>query len=239
MVDLLDIIFPKSCCICKRKGSYLCARCKKLFKRTLPECYICRRVSPQYKTHTLCQTEHENKTLNNVFVAWEYNSLSSILLKKYKYGYVKSISEPLAEFFIESIRKSSFKRNLKDTILTNVPLARNRLRERGFNQTTEISRIVAESFKIPFCEDLLVRRDHGHQALRDREERKEIREGAFILKEMQALENYKRITILDDVITTGATLEAISRAIRENLRRDIEINALCLFRGKPYYLEIL
>jgi predicted amidophosphoribosyltransferase len=49
---------------------------------------------------------------------------------------------------------------------------------------------------------------------------------------------YSSITILDDVITTGATLEAMSLALRENIDRDIEINSLCLFRGKPYYLEI-
>jgi predicted amidophosphoribosyltransferase len=123
--------------------------------------------------------------------------------------------------------------------LTNVPLTKSRLRERGFNQTTEIARKVANAFNLPFVEDLVKRKEsYGHQALRDKDERKEIRENTFTLRNYFSLLGYSSITILDDVITTGATLEAMSLALRENIDRDIEINSLCLFRGKPYYLEI-
>lgn len=239
MIKPLDTIFPKSCSICKRKGSYLCNRCKKLFKRNLPECYVCRKISPCYKTHYECREERKKRYLNHVFIAWEYNSLSSTILKKYKYNYVQSISDTLAEIFIESIKNSTFDRNLKGTILTNVPLAKNRLRERGFNQTTEIARKVANAFNLPFVEDLVKRKEsYGHQALRDKDERKEIREDTFTLRNDFSLEGYSSITILDDVMTTGATLEAISSMLRENTNKNIEINALCLFRGRPYYLEI-
>jgi ComF family protein len=238
MAGLLDTIFPKSCCICKKKGDYLCNHCKKLFKRALPECYICRKVSPNYKTHYECKEERRDSFLDHVFVAWEYNSLSSILLKKYKYNYVQSISDTLAEIFIESIKNSTFDKKLKGTVLTNVPLARDRLHERGFNQTTEIAKRVSETFNIPFVEDLITRRDsYGHQALRDKDERKEIKEGTFTLRNSLSLDEFSSITILDDVITTGATLEAISSVIRKNIGKDIEINALCLFRGRPYYSD--
>lgn len=237
MINLLDTIFPRSCSICKRKGDYLCDHCKKLFKRSIPECYICRKISPNYKTHYECREERKNSSLNHVFVAWEYNSLSSILLKKYKYNYVQSISNTLIEIFIESIKNSTFNTTLMGSILTNVPLAENRLRERGFNQTTEIARKVAEAFNLPFVEDLVKRKEsYGHQALRDKDERKEIKEGTFILRNDFSLEEYSSITILDDVITTGATLEAIASTLRKNTDKDIEINALCLLRGRPYYL---
>lgn len=239
MANLLDTIFPKNCSICKKKGDYLCSHCKKLFKRTLPECYICRKISPNYKTHYECKEEKRNRSLDHVFVAWEYNSLSSILLKKYKYNYVQSISDTLVEIFIESIKNSTFDRMLKGTVLTNVPLAKNRLHERGFNQTTEIAKRVAVAFNIPFVEGLIKRKDsYGHQALRDKDERKEIKEGTFFLGKALSLADYQSITILDDVITTGSTLEAISSALRKDIDKEVEINALCLFRGKPYYLEV-
>lgn len=239
MINLLDTLFPKSCSICKKKGDYLCSRCKKLFKRNLPECYICRKLSPNYKTHYGCREERTNSTLDHVFVAWEYNSLSSIILKKYKYHYVRSISETLVEIFIESIKNSTFDRKLEGTILTNVPLAKSRLRDRGFNQTTEIAHRIAESFNIPFAEGLIERKDsYGHQALRDKDERKDIKEGTFTLRGDFSPEEYSSITILDDVITTGATLEAVSSTLRKDIDTNIEINALCLFRGKPYYLEV-
>jgi len=238
MINLLDTIFPKNCSICQKRGDYLCDHCKKLFKRTLPECYICRKLSPYYKTHYECREERKASSLDHVFVAWEYNSLSSILLKKYKYNYIQSISDTLSEIFIEAIKKSTFDSKLKGTILTNVPLAKNRLRERGFNQTTEIARKVAYAFNLPFVEGLIKREEsYGHQALRDRDERKEIKDEVFTLRPNFSLEGYSGITILDDVITTGATLEAISSRLRKNTDKDIEINALCLFRGRPYYLE--
>lgn len=238
MINLLDTIFPKSCSICQKRGDYLCNRCKKLFKRTLPECYICRKLSPYYKTHYECREERKASSLDHVFVAWEYNSLSSILLKKYKYNYIQSISGTLSEIFIEAIKKSTFDNKLTGTILTNVPLAKNRLRERGFNQTTELARKVAYAFNLPFDESLIERENsYGHQALRDRDERKEIKGEVFTLRPNFSLKGYASITILDDVITTGATLEAISSRIREDIDREIEINALCLFRGRPYYLE--
>lgn len=236
MANLLDTLFPRSCTICGKKGSYLCNHCKKLFKRALPECYICRKISPNYKTHYECKEKKGNASLDHVFVAWEYNSLSSTILKKYKYNYVQSISDTLIEIFIESIKDSTFDRELKGTILTNVPLAKNRLRERGFNQTTEIAKRVAGNFNIPFVEDLIKRRDsYGHQALRDKDERKEIKEGIFTFRNDFSLKGHSSITILDDVITTGATLEAISSMLRKNLGKDTKINALCLFRGRPYY----
>jgi len=239
MINLLDILFPKSCSICKKKGDYLCSHCKKLFKRNLPECYICRKLSSSYKTHYECSKETEDRSLNHVFIGWEYNSLSSIILKKYKYNYVQSISETLVEIFIESIKKSTFDTQLEGTILTNVPLTKKRLHNRGFNQTTKIAERVAEAFNIPFAEGLIERKaDYGHQALRDKEERKKIKERTFTLKNPFSAEEYSSITILDDVITTGATLEAISSTLRKNIRGDMEINALCMFRGKPYYLEI-
>jgi ComF family protein len=239
MINLLDTIFPKSCSICKKKGDYLCSRCKKLFKRNLPECYICRKLSPSYKTHYECSQGKEDSFLNYVFIGWEYNSLSSIILKKYKYNYVQGISETLVEIFIESIKKSTFERQLLGTILTNVPLTSRRLRDRGFNQTTKIAERVAEAFNIPFAKGLIERKEgSGHQALRDKEEREKIKEDTFALKNSFSPEGYSSITILDDVITTGATLEAISSTLRKNVYRDMEINALCMFRGKPYYLEI-
>ncbi len=238
MANFLDTIFPKSCAICGKKGSYLCNHCKKLFKRALPECYICRKISPDYKTHYECKEERKENSLNHVFVAWEYNSLSSILLKKYKYNYVQSISHTLIEIFIESIKNSTFDKKLKGTLLTNVPLAKDRLHERGFNQTTEIAKRVAEVFNIPFLEDQIIRKDsYGHQSLRDKDERKEIKEGTFTLRNSLSLDEFSSITILDDVITTGATLEAISLVLRKNVSKDTEINALCLFRGRPYYSE--
>jgi ComF family protein len=236
MNNILDILFPKSCTICGRKGTYLCDRCKKLFKRNLPECYLCRRVSPNYKTHKKCKSSKNLNYLDSVFVSWEYNSLTSDLLKKYKYGYVYDMSDILSEFFVESISNSTFAQTLRKTLLINIPIPTNRLKERGFNQTLNISKAVGEHFDLPFSENLLSRRNtYDHQSLKDRGERKNISKNDFIVNSNFNLSPYRSITIVDDVITTGITLESASESLRESFGEDLIINGACMFRGKAYY----
>jgi competence protein ComFC len=237
MPDILDIFFPKTCIICKRKGTYLCSRCRKLFKRNLPECYLCRKLSSGYKTHEECKESLGIRALDRVFVSWEYNSLTSDFLKKYKYGYVYNMSSALSEVFVKSLHNSVFPRFLKDTLLTNVPLPNNRLRERGFNQTLNISETVAKHFNLPFSNSLLRRKNtYSHQSMRDKSEREEVSSGDFYVKENENLPSFKSITIVDDVITTGITLQSICTKLREKYGEDLEINGICMFRGKPYYL---
>jgi ComF family protein len=236
-MNLLDIVFPKGCIICKRKGEYLCERCKKLFKKELPECYMCRRISNGYRTHRECRGMY---SMDSVFVAWEYSSLTSDLLKKYKYGYAYDMSEVLCKFFIDSIRSSSYWRMLKNTLIINMPISSSRLRERGFNQTYNLAKSISMEFNLDFS-DSLVGKSGGseHQALKDKDERREITTDSFyIVKEMD-ISKYKSITIIDDVITTGSTLDAIAKRIKSHYGNDTSINAMCMFRGKPvYYSEV-
>lgn len=232
MESLLDILFPKTCSICGRKGIYLCDSCKKLFKRNLPECYICRRISQNFRTHEYCL---KHNSLNSVFVGWEYNSLSSDLLKKYKYGGAYDMVSILSTFFIDTLDRSIFPEILRNTLITNVPISYMRLNERGFNQTYEVSKCISERFDLPFYSNLIGRKNtRGHQALKDRSERGDIDEESFYVREYD-ISPFKSITIVDDVITTGATLEAVCQTLRKFYGRDLIINAICMFRGKTYY----
>lgn len=237
MENILDILFPKVCSICSKKGSYLCPKCKKLFKRNLPECYICRELSSHYKTHEKCKKKVGSSCLNSVFVAWEYNSLSSDLLKKFKYQYAYDISDVLSEFFVESITHSMYSELLKDTLLINVPIPTSRLKERGFNQTSSIVENIAENFDLCFSENLLRRKNtYEHQSLKDKGERRNISKNDFTVKPHLDVTTFKSITIVDDVLTTGITLESICEKLRETFDRELVIHGICMFRGRPYYL---
>ena len=232
MDSFLDILFPKTCSICGRKGNYLCDSCKKLFKRTLPECYVCRRISQNFKTHDNCLKKN---SLNATFVGWEYNSLSSDLLKKYKYKGVYDIAPVLSKFLVETLEKSTFLEVLRDTLIVNVPISYTRLNDRGFNQTYEVSKCISERFNLPFCSDLIWRRNtHEHQALKDRSERGDIDEESFYVKDYN-ISPFKSMTIVDDVITTGATLNTVSSVLRKRYGDDLVINGIAMFRGRAYY----
>ena len=229
---LSDFFFPRYCNICGKKGDYLCNLCKKLFKRNLPECYTCRRLSSDFNSHSSCKSK---KSLYRIFVCWEYNRNTSNILKKLKYKYVTDTSETLFTFFLELLTISCFKKHLKGTLLIPVPLSNNRFRERGFNQSELLARYISKNLNIDIDNDLIFRSiDSKHQASKNKDERKYINSDSFKLIGKRNLNHYKSITIVDDVITTGSTLEAIASCIRGRYP-DITIQGLCMFRGRAKY----
>ena len=224
------------CCICKRYGNYICDDCKKLLKRNLPECYICRRLSPQYSSHTQCR---KCCSLDNVFVGWEYNHMSSSILKLYKYKNVREISMGLSELFTDIIQRSSFQPNLAGTLLIPVPISDTRRNERGFNQMEYITSCIGKHFNLDMKNDFIYCKNSDfHQASKNKVERYNSKENPFYLKNHNAkdISKYKSITLVDDVVTTGNTLEKLSKVFRTQYGQNLIINALCIFRGKPYYL---
>jgi len=234
--SFLDFVFPRMCYICKRHGNYICHECKKLLKRNLPECYVCRRLSPSYVTHIQCKKSY---SLQHVFVAWEYNRMSSDILKQYKYKNVKDISGILGEIFIRGILDSSFSCHLKDSLLVPVPISNARKRERGFNQMESISTDIGKFFNLEICNDLVFCKNSGeHKAGKSKSQRIGNQFNPFYISypRRDYIKKFKSITLVDDVITTGGTLEMISKVIKDTYGMDMQVNALCMFRGKPYYL---
>jgi competence protein ComFC len=99
--------------------------------------------------------------------------------------------------------------------LVPVPLHRQRKKERGFNQVELFARPLARRLGIPYRPVLLMRtRPRPEKHLLDYEERWESVLGAFALKGGAQVDN-SRILLLDDVMTTGATLGACSRALAD------------------------
>ncbi len=236
-ISLLNFFFPRMCCICKRHGNYICDDCKKLLKRNLPECYLCRRLSPLYLSHSSCKRRY---SLDNVFVGWEYNKMSSSILRLYKYKNVQDISEVLSVLFIEAIQKSAFANSLKNTLLVPVPISYLRKSERGFNQMEYITNEIGKVFQLDVRSDLLYCKNSNiHQASKNKMERYGSKENPFYIKNSNKSSEfeYKSITLIDDVITTGNTLEKIAQVIKIHYGMNTVVNALCMFRGKPYYLS--
>ena len=229
MIDhFLNLFYPRSCCICNYNGYYICPSCKKLFKRNLPECHVCRRLSPSYLTHTRCK---QYSFFDGVFVAWEYNKVCSRILKNYKYKNVYDISRTLSEFFVEALIASSFKSNLKDTLLIPIPISFIRRNERGFNQMDIITKYISKNLNLDMNNNILkCNYTNTHQAQKCKDERIS-RENPFYIVKGTEITNYKSITIVDDVITTGSTLNLAAQTIRPYLNKDTKMFALCLFRG--------
>ena len=106
-----------------------------------------------------------------------------------------------------------------------VPLSRERLRERGYNQSWELARRLARTLALEARADALFRvRDTGHQLGLHRSERAKNLQGAFVVTPRHAAwVRGARIALVDDVLTTGATAHAATRTLRAAGARDVQV----------------
>jgi ComF family protein len=106
-------------------------------------------------------------------------------------------------------------------ILLPVPLAGRRFRHRGFNQAIELSRCVEQRLAIPMRADVAIRvRETREQAALDRRERRKNIRGAFALRRDLPAAN---IAIIDDVMTTGSTVNELARVLKRAGAQRVEV----------------
>jgi len=135
----------------------------------------------------------------------------AILLLKHEE--IQPLGKWFAERLAEVVRREG-ERMGADAVVP-VPLHRQRSKERGFNQVDLIARPLARKLNLPYQPVLLMRsRPRPEKHLLRSEERWEAVRGAFAMRKGGRVDNL-RILLLDDVMTTGATLDACSRALRE------------------------
>ncbi len=98
--------------------------------------------------------------------------------------------------------------------LLPVPLHASRLRQRGFNQSIEIARVLAKKLALPIEYNAIIRqRKTGAQTGLDARQRRKNIKGAFAVKEKLA---YRRVLIIDDVVTTGSTVNELARLLKRH-----------------------
>ena len=222
---IASVALPAPCRICSRMldtGSPIpfCSGCIEALKERLPEplCERCGRpiVSTAVtegksapKCH-LCRSEVYAFDLARSFGAYSPRMSRAILLLKY--GNVAPLGLWFARRLADLIAREPTA--FAADVVIPVPLDRARLHERGYNQAELIAKPLARLLRIPFCSYLLVRtRPRPNQLRLTRRERWETVRGAYATHKTAQVDNL-RVLLLDDVFTTGATLDACSRALK-------------------------
>jgi ComF family protein len=214
---ILDTIFPVRCVLCGKSGADLCQNC---LQRT---------------------PAAERESAEWIFPICDYRSpgiKKSLWLLKYngKKRLARVFAEVLYGKIIEELSELSIMENFADPILIPIPLSPQRRRERGFNQTELICRELIkihmercshgnnQAKKINlWLEDkiLLKPRETEHQArIRDRRERLKNIVGSFTVQNEEKIKG-KNIILIDDILTTGATLSEARKVLRRAGARKI------------------
>ncbi len=215
---LLDLIFPPRCVVCGVSGADLCAACMGKVRR-LPEPRCARCDKPLLGERAAagglcreCAAGRRAPALDRLLAGVVYEETARAAIHALKYQRKRRAAIPLAGFALAAWRASG----LRADMIVPVPLHRNRARPRGYNQADLLADGVARGAGLPVRRDLLVRvRDTAAQAQLTASERRRNVVGAFGLRPGAASAlSGRAILLLDDVITTGATIQAAASALR-------------------------
>ncbi len=203
---LLDLVFPDRCAACGRAGGLLC-----------PTCRAALRPYP---------SEAPTPGLDGMTVAWLYDGTIRHAVHAMKYRRRRRVADALGDALAASVPMPPA------DALVPVPLHAGRMAERGFNQAEELARRLGHRWSLPICASGLERgRDTGHQARLNRAERQTNVAGAFVW--CGPGQPPARVLLVDDVLTTGATLAACAEALRAAGTREVRAIALARSLARP------
>ncbi len=221
-VYILDILFPLRCLGCQTKGAWICTRClSRIPQRLEQRCPTClRRITPAGERCFQCR-DTTLSALDGIFVASYYqNSLLPHAIHTWKYRFIPDLALPLGQFLTITLQSSSLL--LPDAIIP-VPLHRRRLRFRGFNQSALLAQILSQTLtpglEIPMYTDMLVRTRYTRPQMKteSRAERLVNLRNAFSAQQATAhLIKGKSLWLVDDVATTGTTLEECATLLKQH-----------------------
>jgi ComF family protein len=198
---LASWLFGGSCFLCRGAASaVLCAQCEAELPRLAPpRCPRCALASPRGETCGRCLADapHFDATV----AALEYAFPADALVHALKFRGELALAPLLSGLLAEKIQS-------KVDLVIPVPLSRERMKERGFNQALEIARHLAPKVEIDLCRRV---RDTAAQMDLPFDDRRRNIRGAFSCS--SNLDGLS-LAVVDDVMTTGATLDEMARTLK-------------------------
>jgi competence protein ComFC len=200
--------------------SYVCREC--LSKIEIIDdyrCVSCHEFTPFGKT---CKSCFKNSPINGLIIATDYqNPILKDLIHFMKYRYVKDLSLPLSWLLFKKLEKFDWK-NIDDWIILSVPLSKKRFRSRGFNQSELISQNISKWLNIPTSSAIIKRTRFVTPQMQIKNHSQRIANVKNSFKMVEGIDDSmlekklktKKILLVDDVITTGATLIECSKTIK-------------------------
>lgn len=207
---LLDLIFPKSCVGCKKIGSYLCLNCEeKLELISVQNCPVCGHKSLTGITHPSCINQFSLDGSTSIF---NYKNPIKQAIHQIKYRLVKDEIKTFVDLMLKLLPKNFPNFDL----IIPIPLHPKKLKERGFNQSVEIAKIISQNLNIPLAPNILIRTKYTKPQfnLKSQERLNNIK-NAFALINPEKI-YHKKILLIDDVATTYSTLNEATNVLKKS-----------------------
>jgi ComF family protein len=203
---------PPTCIVCGLEGATLCLNCSE--NEIIPfgmRCWRCNKVSNRSKT---CESCRHTGSPAHVWMSTDYEGAPKELLRIYKFKHQRLAAESLVDLMVETFLTFNSDEDItrKDYLLVPIASATSRVRQRGFDHTALLAKKAAHRLRLEYAPSL-GRLGQSRQVGARREQRMAQLEDMFYVRTPRLVKN-RSIILVDDVITTGATVSAATKALR-------------------------
>ena len=224
----------------------LCLLCDESAEQAYPLCVACEQELPWLGDHclrcalplpiaglTCAQCQRRAPAFEQVLALWHFGFPVDTLISRFKHNRQWPLGRLMAELLAHGLLHGFTEGLPRPDLLLPVPLAKRRLRERGFNQAGMLGRWLSSHVGVRCDERLLLRTREtpAQQQLDAKARRRNLRQAFTVTGKLTG----KHVAIIDDVLTTGATAQAVAEVLRKAGARRVDV--YCLARtAKPGYV---
>jgi len=231
--EVTELIFPRRCPVCAKivsvRGENICPDCREeLFYIKEPHCKKCGKGIDSYEKEYCYDCKKKTHYYTQGVGCFEYRGAIKDAIYQYKYKNKREY----ADFFIEELVKNQGNhiRRWNPDIIIPVPLHKKRRRKRGYNQAEIIAGGISKNLSIPMDTHILKRVKYTNPLKEYNEkERQQMLIGAFQLSERNL--NWKKVLLIDDIYTTGSTIDAIAKELKEHNIEETYFLAMSIGNG--------
>jgi len=213
--QLLDLVFPPRCACCKKFGAWLCEACLSGFRRVQPPfCTRCGEILSYGSLCARCRTSPPRIEAVRSVLQFEGGVRQAV--HQFKYDGLSVLAEPLGGLMAAYLQEYP----LGAEVVVPVPLHRKRVRDRGYNQSALLAQVVAAEHAVAVDTHTLIRqRATVPQVGLSVEGRVRNVKDAFVCTGNELAG--KDVLLIDDVCTTGSTLESCADALYDSGARHV------------------
>lgn len=231
------MIYPRRCPLCgeivKNKG---CLACKECYETAPfikePRCKCCGKAILKWEQEYCEDCTRKQHHFSYGFSLWSYNAQMKQSIAYFKYHHRREYGDFYGKEFAK--RYGTHIKELEIDALIPVPIHWTRHIQRGYNQAQVIAQVIGKELNLPVVEDLLIRnrKTVAQKQLGSRERAKNL-ESAFKISQrwINKQETLKKILLVDDIYTTGSTLDACAKVLKQVDIAEVYFGVLCVGIG--------
>lgn len=235
--DCLDLVYPRRCAICGEivspKGQLVCTDCYPRAQRVKePRCLCCGKEVASEEQEFCMDCMRRETYFEYGFSLWNYTDAMRKSIAAYKYHHRKEYAKFYSREFVDAFGAELM--DLQPDALIPVPVHWTRYIERGYNQTAVLAKQIGSELDIPVLEDVLLRKRKtvAQKKLGHQERAKNLAHAFSVSEKWKNMsKSLSRVVLIDDIYTTGSTLNMCAKVLKQDADVEVYFGVLCIGMG--------